>query len=837
MKRTIYFLTILSSLLYRAVGAQPLIDDGSSWPHQIPCRIRDGTNADLLVMTLGNVQTPIADGTFDPAKDEVMLKNGSVISNYYRDVLGVKYYQPLGKSRFPLPPSGWCTWYYYYNRINETEVKRNAKWIAENLKDYGAQYVQIDDGWQGGGGREGWRDWTTVNRDHFPDGMAELAGYIKSLGLKPGLWLAPHGQSNPQVVGNNPNVFLLRPDGASASDTWEGRFLVDPTTTETQTYLSDLFTRLSGWGYDYFKIDGQPIVVNEYGSKKQFMKNPSDESAADLYRKTLDSIRAAIGPDRYLLGCWGTPIEGAGIMNGSRTGGDVVLGWGGFQVALRATLSSYYLHNIVWYCDPDVLLVRSPLTLDQARVWATLEGLTGQALMSSDRLMDLSEDRVELLRRIYPAVNIRPLDLFPIEQNKRIWDLKINHLGRNYDVVGVFNFDTDKAEQILLKWKDLGLPDDKPVHVFDFWNKEYLGAWSDGMVVDAAPTSCRVLTLLPDNGRIQLISTSRHITQGWVDLAGLSQNENGDTFNGTSKVIKNDPYELRFVFPRGTNYVVKTAVARVGRGKLPVKIFNHQGWAAVQMTSPKTREVKWKVQFAPADFYHFPPSEPSGLRMERVGLDGVNLHWQEQYYLNAGYQVYLNDQLLGYTPTASFPIRNLNPRSNDVVAVKTVAADGRESPREAELKFSLAAMTPAELSLTQLEPLRSTGRWRGFEMDEMLSGAPLSLGGKHDERGLSAFANSEIEFDLKGLYDKFAAQVGLDDSSGDNATAEFVVSGDGKELWRSGELKKSDAPKSIDVNIAGVHKLTLRTTSAGGRRNRAQVDWAEPTVSKSTATN
>ncbi len=77
-------------------------------------------------------------------------------------------------------------------------------------------------------------------------------------------------------------------------------------------------------------------------------------------------------------------------MNGSRTGGDVVLGWGGFQVALRPTLQYYYLHNIVWYSDPDVLLVRSPLTLDQARVWATLEGLTGQALMSSDRLMDLS---------------------------------------------------------------------------------------------------------------------------------------------------------------------------------------------------------------------------------------------------------------------------------------------------------------------------------------------------------------------------------------------------------------------------------------------------------------
>ena len=444
MKYTVCLLMLLFCLLGRTPAAQTSPDTGRAWPYPIPCRIQDGANPDLLVMTLGPVETTLAQGIFDPLKDEVTLKDGIVRSNYYRDVLGVKFYQPLDKSRFPVPPSGWCSWYYYYNRINETEVKRNAAWLAANLKDYGAKYVQIDDGWQGGGGREGWRDWTTVNAEHFPGGMAKLAADIKSFGLVPGLWLAPHGQSNPLVVSNHPNVFLLKPDGTTASDTWEGRFLLDPTTPETQNYLNDLFTKFVGWGYDYFKIDGQPIVVDEYGRRKEFMKNPSDD-AAGLYRKTLDTIRAAIGPDRYLLGCWGIPLEGAGIMNGSRTGGDVVLGWGGFQVALRPTMEYYYLHNIVWYCDPDVMLVRPPLTLDQARVWATLQGLTGQALMSSDRLMDLSEERVELLRRVYPATDIRPLDLFPSERNKRIWDLKINHLGRNYDVVGVFNFDPDKV--------------------------------------------------------------------------------------------------------------------------------------------------------------------------------------------------------------------------------------------------------------------------------------------------------------------------------------------------------------------------------------------------------
>ncbi len=143
-------------------------------------------------------------------------------------------------------------------------------------------------------------------------------------------------------------------------------------------------------------------------------------------------------------------------------------------------------------------------------------------------------------------------------------------------------------------------------------------------------------------------------------------------------------------------------MARAGLRSLPVQIFNHQGWAAVRITPAKTGEIKWEVQFAPAASFDFPPGAPGNPWLERVGLDGVNLHWQEQYYLNAGYQVYLNGQLLGYTPSASFPIRNLDPSGSYTAEIRTVAEGGRESAKGAQLTFSPAALAPAELSLTQL---------------------------------------------------------------------------------------------------------------------------------------
>jgi alpha-galactosidase len=67
--------------------------------------------------------------------------------------------------------------------------------------------------------------------------MDGLATYIKSLGLTPGIWLAPHGQSSETVVKKYPRAFLLKSDGASASSTWEGKYLIDPSAPEAQDYL------------------------------------------------------------------------------------------------------------------------------------------------------------------------------------------------------------------------------------------------------------------------------------------------------------------------------------------------------------------------------------------------------------------------------------------------------------------------------------------------------------------------------------------------------------------------------------------------------------------------
>ena len=74
----------------------------------------------------------------------------------------------------------------------------------------------------------------------------------------------------------------------------------------------------------------------------------------------------------------------------------------------------------------------------------------------------------------------------------------------------------------------------------------------------------------------QLISTSRHITQGWVDLVETEVLDGGLGWRGVSRVVAGDAYELRFAFPRGENYEIVSATA----GGLPVRVGNRQGWAS-----------------------------------------------------------------------------------------------------------------------------------------------------------------------------------------------------------------------------------------------------------------
>src|SRR5262249_30671003 len=190
----------------------------------------------------------------------------------------------------------------------------------------------------------------------------------------------------------------------------------------------------------------------------------------------------------------------------------------------------------------------------------------------------------------------------------------------------------------------------------------------------------------------------------------------------------------------------------------------------------------------------------------------------------------------GYAPTNSFTLRGLDPDASYNAEVRTVWEDGTASERKAELKFTIKSLLPGALPLSTLMPLRPAVGGVGSEISQCLGGRSLSLGGQRYESGIGARSNLEIEYDLKGLFDTFSALVGVDDgTTNQNASVEFVVLGDGKELWRSGTMKKSDGAKQLQIEIAGVRHLVLRITGSGegqGPQARLLADWVDAKITR-----
>lgn len=110
-------------------------------------------------------------------------------------------------------------------------------------------------------------------------------------------------------------------------------------------------------------------------------------------------------------------------------------------------------------------------------------------------------------------------------------------------------------------------------------------------------------------------------------------------------------------------------------------------------------------------------------------------------------------------------------------------------------------------------------------------GKPLSIGGQKFAGGIGVHARSVAQLDLHGSARRFRARVGVDDEvAGQKASVEFIVSGDGKTLWKSGVMRAGQAAKAIDVDVRNVKMLQLEVSDGGDGVDYDHADWAEASL-------
>jgi alpha-galactosidase len=134
------------------------------------------------------------------------------------------------------------------------------------------------------------------------------------------------------------------------------------------------------------------------------------------------------------------------------------------------------------------------------------------------------------------------------------------------------------------------------------------------------------------------------------------------------------------------------------------------------------------------------------------------------------------------------------------------------------------------VQLSSLDLNEMTAGWGAARADREIAGDPLSIHGKKYVHGVGTHATSKFRVGLNGNATRFAAEVGVDDSAGQQGSVEFIVIGDGKTLWDSGVLKGGEAAKPVDVKLAGIQTLVLLVTDGGDGESNDHADWANATI-------
>jgi hypothetical protein len=567
-----------TSLNYHSIYDR-FTDDAVDYPAATRL-VRNPSNRDLLDIEL-------------PVSGNALVRT---IPGYFTQVLGAARHVPFDDSYFRVAPSVWSSWTAYYSEVKESDIVANTEWLARNLRGYGFQYVQLDDGYDRGPKGEHWwiEHW---DRDKFPHGPEWLTQFIKSQGFKAGLWLVPNAYAG--ALQEHPEWYLRYRNGELV---WDYKTpALDSSNPEVLQFLRKLFKTLRDWGFEYFKFDGEHSIPKNAANIDLSKLYDSKTDPLVVYRKRLDVIRDTVGPQTFLEGCpGGAPLDGVGVFNSYFTGDDVYNSWQGMYAFFSSVTANAFLNHILVYVMPgegieigtlmsvqDATKSRVPsvvsversretplrgfgATLNQARTLVTYSSLTGVVYSLASMLPELPEERVRLLKATLPTLPIFPADLFSrgndmnwskfkvttpdqyIHNYPEILDLKVAGASGEYDVAGFTNWQSQPVVRRIAIAEKLGLERDSRLVAFDFWRETLVPVGKNGcgepeLTLELEPYETRVLLIHREQERLQYLASSRHITGAY----GVSVHSaaGGGALTGESETVPGEPCTLWFLAP------------------------------------------------------------------------------------------------------------------------------------------------------------------------------------------------------------------------------------------------------------------------------------------------
>jgi alpha-galactosidase len=355
---------------------------------------------------------------------------------------------PLAAGLAPTPPMGWNSWNKFACNVSETIIKQVADgMVAYGMKDAGYQYINIDD------------CWAEVNRNadgtvqpaaaNFPNGIAPVADYVHSKGLKLGIY----SDRGTMTCG-----------GRAGSQDHEMQ--------DAMTYAS--------WGVDYVKYD------NCYADMDPTVQQTQ-------YTTMGDALKGSGRDIVFSLCAWNFYEWGIGVGQLWRTTTDIKDTWDSvYANYINNQMLAAYAGPNGWN-DADMLEVgNGGLTPDEERTHFSLWALAAAPLIAGNDLRPnkLSDDEKAILTNAdVIALNQDALGLQGALVRKdqgvngelSVWAKPLNENGAR----GVVLLNaSDDAADIAFTFTEIGLRGGFAATVRDLWAHTDLGYFQDGYTVN-----------------------------------------------------------------------------------------------------------------------------------------------------------------------------------------------------------------------------------------------------------------------------------------------------------------------------------------------------------------
>lgn len=301
---------------------------------------------------------------------------------------------------------------------------------------------------------------------------------------------------------------------------------------------------------------------------------------------------------------------------GIETGHDITLGWVDSQRTEDDTADMppemvkkiglrWYKNRVVTNYDMDSKDLKRAQSPDELHTLVTMAYAVSGRLLLANGFENLDKDTLFALSRTYPQhkerKSFRPVDAFTGKSYPQVYDYEVNQ-----DWHQVIFYNGDRSNSAVIKtcfsgdtaFGGLGMKADQAYYVYDFWNDRYIGKYAgkDTLKLRIRPGESRVLSVRTAMKHPQVISTSRHIMQGYIDLKDVKWDACSDILSGQSVLVKDDAYQVVIKLPDDTGYKDPDISVEGLAAAFQVEYNAYDNIVKVILRSNQNITVRWSVK-------------------------------------------------------------------------------------------------------------------------------------------------------------------------------------------------------------------------------------------------